>query len=347
MAQTLIHTPGKFALNTKIPGRLRWGILATGNIADRFAEDALHQGLNVIAVASRDSDKARTFAAKHRIPKSYGDYASLLKDPEVDVVYISLPNQLHAEWTVATARAGKHILCEKPFLPTLGEAQKVLAEVAKAGVFFMEAFMYRCHPQWIRVKELLNQGVIGELRMLEARHSYDMGEAWDNIRLRRETWGGSLMDVGCYCVSFFRDITGLEPIHAEARSQIGSRSGVDEWTGGVLTFANGVIGTFSCASRCAQPQFAGLYGSQGRIEIPMPWHPAGEGGHIKVYTREGERIITEADGLRLFAREALMVEAAILAGATQSRIMTWDDTLGQASALAALRRSAGHSRDGD
>lgn len=323
---------------------LRWGILGLGNIARKFAHDLQVQGLALQAVASRDAEKAMAFAHAFGVERAYGTYEGLLADAEVDVVYIALPNALHAEYTLAAARAGKAVLCEKPFVADGQEAETVLREVERCRVLFMEGFMYRCHPQYALIRGLLNQGELGELRLIEARFSYDMGVGSENIRKSRALLGGSFLDVGCYGVSLARWVTGEEPTQVKGLAHLGP-TGVDAWFTGSMAFSSGVLAQVQCASQVYQPSWAAIYGEKGRIEILEPWKPAPHGAEIRLIRGGGAseqiEVLRTGDGLPLFAREALAVEAAVKAGLREVPHMTWNDTLGQAHALAAFRADAG------
>ncbi|HWA84185.1 MAG TPA: Gfo/Idh/MocA family oxidoreductase, partial [Fimbriimonadaceae bacterium] len=192
---------------------LRWGILATGRIAQQFAGGVKASKTGeLVAVGSRTLESAQAFTARHG-GKPYDSYEAVLDDPSVDAVYIATPHHLHAEWTIKAAQAGKGILCEKPFTLDAAEAEHALAAVKKAGVFFMEAFMYRCHPQTLKAKSLVEEGAIGEIRMVASEFGFNAARDWDNFRLDGKLGGGALMDVGTYCVSFSRLIAGEEPSH--------------------------------------------------------------------------------------------------------------------------------------
>jgi len=315
--------------------------MASGGIARKFAADARAHGIEVAAVASRDSGRAAEFASRHGIPRSHGSYDALLADPGVDVIYIAIPTNMHAEWSIRAARAGKHILCEKPGAMDEAECEAVIRAVKRAGVFYMEGFMYRCHPVWGMVKALIAEDAIGEVRSVHSSFCYDMGFQPANIRQSRETGGGALLDVGCYCLSFSRMITGSEPVSVQATSRMGPEIGVDEVTTAEMVFPGGVRATFQCAMRLAEPHAAIIHGDKGRIEIPTPWHPPADGAEVRLILHSGETGTYRAgDGIALFAREALDVAENL--GLCQSPSMNWEDSLGQAKAMEALRRSAGH-----
>jgi predicted dehydrogenase len=320
-------------------GTLRWGILGAGGVARKFARDLGSRGMDIRSVASRDGGRASAFAADMGIPQSHASYLALLENPDVDAIYVALPNHMHAEWSIRAARAGKHVLCEKPAALDEAECESVLNAVAKAGVFYMEGFMYRCHPIWGMVAALIEDGRIGEVRSLRASFCYDMGLKPENIRQRRDVAGGALTDVGCYCLSFARMIAKAEPGRLSAVSIIGE-TGVDDRTSADLVFPDGATAAFECALRDARPHAAIIQGDRGRLEIPAPWHPPADNAEVILYPSDGEpESYRTGDGLPLFAREALDVSENLRL--KQSPSMTWEDSLGQARALEKLRKSAG------
>ena len=189
--------------------RLRWGILGTGGIARRLAQAlASSQTGELCAVGSRTLERAAAFGKEFGAARCYGSYAELVADQGVDAVYISLPNNLHAEWAIRCAWAGKQILCEKPLTGTYPEAMAVIDEVRQAGVFLLEAFMYRCHPQTAKVVELVKSGAIGPVRVIQSSFSFDFGDQPQNIRSQAALSGGGIMDVGCYTLSLARLVAG-------------------------------------------------------------------------------------------------------------------------------------------
>ena len=191
-------------------GKLAWGILGTGGIARTFARALATSNTGaLLAVGSRTADSAERFGAEFAIPRRYASYEALLADPDVQAVYISLPNHLHALWTIRCAEAGKHILCEKPLATNYGEAMTAVEAARQHDVFLMEAFMYRCHPQTARLVELLREKVIGDVRVIQAHFSFNMhGPRHENIRQQNAAAGGGIMDVGCYCASMARLVAG-------------------------------------------------------------------------------------------------------------------------------------------
>jgi len=252
--------------------KLRWGILSTAHIAREKVIPGIQKAdrCDVVAIASRDTDQARRVADQLGIPKAHGSYEALLADPEIDAVYIPLPNHLHAEWTIAAARAGKHVLCEKPLAMSAAEAEGMVDVCRAEGIRLMEAFMYRLHPSWIAVRELVASGRIGRLLAVQSWFSYFNDDA-ANIRNIRAYGGGALMDIGCYSVNLSRMLFGGEPVRVEASVTRDPTSGVDVLTSGLLEFDDGVA-TFACSTRAEPDQRVHVYGTEGRISVGIPFN---------------------------------------------------------------------------
>ena len=253
--------------------KVRWGILSTANIGRRVipAIHASHNG-EVVAVASRSLDSASAFAEEQNIPNAIGSYEELIESNDIDAIYIPLPNSLHAEWSIKCAEAGKPTLCEKPFAIDAPEAQTIVDAFEKHDVLLAEAFMYRFHPQHSKVKELLADGAIGELMSISAAFTFRLtNEA--NIRLSNDLAGGSLMDVGCYCINLIRFMTGEEPESVTASAKIGESTDVDETLVGTLKFASGVMGHFESALRSHKEHTYTLKGTEGKITLPTSFVP--------------------------------------------------------------------------
>jgi xylose dehydrogenase (NAD/NADP) len=214
-------------------------------------------------VASRDGERAREFARAGGIPRAHARYEALLDDPEIDAVYVPLPNALHREWTIRAAEKKKHVLCEKPLGVTAAECREMQAAAATHGVTLMEAFMYRFHPRSERFLELLSGGAVGELRAIRSAFTFRVTRP-DNIRLSRELAGGSLMDVGCYCVDASRRLAGGEPVEAQAWATWGS-SGVDTQLAGALRFEGGVTAQLDCALTLERREFYEAAGTEGNL----------------------------------------------------------------------------------
>jgi predicted dehydrogenase len=251
---------------------VRWGILSTANIAIEKVAPGMRRarGCEVLAIGSRDADRARSVATQLGIERAYGSYDELLADPDIDAVYVPLPNHMHARWTVAAARAGKHILCEKPLAMTAVEAQGMVDACRDAGVLLMEAFMYRLHPSWVTARDLIAQGRIGRLIAVDSWFSYYNDDP-GNIRNIREAGGGALYDIGCYSVSLSRMLFDAEPSRIGASITRDPASGVDIVTSAILSFPDGVS-TFTCSTRVEPDQRVDIYGTTGRISIPIPFN---------------------------------------------------------------------------
>ena len=251
---------------------LRWGVLSTAKIG----RDKVIPGIQaaerceVVAIGSRDADRARGVAEELGIPRVHGSYEALIDDPEVDAVYIPLPNHLHMEWTIAAARAGKHVLCEKPIALTAADAQEMAAVCAAEGVRLMEAFMYRLHPSWVAVRGIVGSGRLGQLQAVQSWFSY-FNDDPTNIRNIREYGGGALMDIGCYSVNLSRMLFGGEPDRIEASITRDPASGVDVLTSALMGFGDGVA-TFTCSTRAEPDQRVHVYGTEGRVSVGIPFN---------------------------------------------------------------------------
>jgi predicted dehydrogenase len=251
---------------------LRWGILSTAKIATGKVIPGIMKAdrCEIVAIASRDAELARGVAADLGIPRAHGSYEALLADPEVDAVYIPLPNHLHAEWTVAAVRAGKHVLCEKPLAMTAADAERMIEAAENAGVHLMEAFMYRHHPSWVAARALVEAGRIGRLSAVQTWFSYFNDDA-ANIRNIRDFGGGALFDIGCYAVDLSRMLFEGEPTRIAASLRRDPSSGVDVLTSAILDFDDG-IASFTCSTRTETDQRVDIYGTDGRISIEIPFN---------------------------------------------------------------------------
>ena len=250
--------------------KVQWGILGAANIAVKKVIPAMQQGewCEVIALASRNLGKARRFALELGIPKVYGSYDELLADADIEAVYNPLPNHLHVPWSIKAAEAGKHVLCEKPIALSAQEAIQLLSARDRTGVKIEEAFMVRTHPQWIRVRELIDAGRIGEVRSVMGYFSYDNPDP-QNIRNVAEIGGGGLMDIGCYLIFFARLIFQDEPERVVGLIHEDLSTRTDVLTSGLLDFARGQA-AFTCGTRMTPFQRVQIVGTQGRIEVQIP-----------------------------------------------------------------------------
>ncbi len=280
------------------PAPVRFGILSTANISGRLvAALANSPAAELVAVSSRDADTLAAYCQKHQLADTvhrHTSYESLLADETVEAIYNPLPNSLHAEWTIRAAAAGKHILCEKPLARDVSECQAMLAAADQAGVRFMEAFMYRYHPATQRVRELVADGAIGEVRLIRSSFCFTIADP-ANIRVRRDVAGGATMDVGCYCINFSRLITGAEPRRAWATATFGEapEHDVDLTLCGQLDFAGGAVSQFVCSVASDGCRGAFILGSTGSIAIDSPWHPDPREARLVV---KGQEYIIENGG---------------------------------------------------
>jgi predicted dehydrogenase len=252
--------------------KLRWGVLSTAAIGLKKVIPAMQlgQSASIDAIASRDLGKARQAATALGIPRAYGSYEELLADPEIDAIYNPLPNQLHIAWTIKAAEAGKHVLCEKPFSMTVAEAESLLAVRSRTGVKIGEAFMIRSYPQWLRVRELLNQGRVGELRSVFGFFSYFNVDP-TNIRNQVEAGGGALMDIGCYLIHASRYAFAQEPTRVVARIERDPKLQTDRLTSAILDFPGGQS-VFTCSTQLVPYQRVHFIGTRGRIELEIPFN---------------------------------------------------------------------------
>lgn len=253
--------------------KVRWGILSTANIGRKRVIPAIQHATNseVIAVASRDTDRAAAFARDLNIPTAYGSYEALLADPNVDAIYNPLPNSEHAPWAIQCADAGKAMLCEKPLARDAAEAQHMVDVFAERDILFAEAFMYRFHPQTQHVKSMIEAGAVGSMNMIASTFTFDIGGRENDIRLKKGLAGGSLMDVGCYCVNMMRFMTGEEPDSVQAMARQGAE--VDEVLTGLLSFPSGVLGHFDSGFRAPITNTYEIRGPKGRIVVDPAFTP--------------------------------------------------------------------------
>ena len=252
--------------------RVRWGILSTADIALTKVIPGFRRSprSEVMAIASREGARATAAAEQLGIPRAYPTYEALLADPDIDAVYVPLPNHRHAEWTIAAAHAGKHVLCEKPLALTAAQAQEMVDACRDAGVLLMEAFMYRQHPSWIAARELVESGRIGRLQAVDSWFSY-FNDDPANIRNAVESGGGALYDIGCYSVNLSRMLFASEPTRVQAAITRDPVSHVDTVTSTILEFEGGVA-TFTCSTRAEPDQRVDIYGTEGRISIEIPFN---------------------------------------------------------------------------
>lgn len=275
--------------------KIAWGILGTAKIAEQELVPALQESENakLLAIASRGLAKAKRFAKDHGISKAYGSYAELLKDPDIEAVYLPLPNHLHYEWTIKTAEAGKHVLCEKPLARSVGEAKAMFAACEANHVLLMEGFMYRFHPQTRRVQELLKQKVIGKPRLIRVAHSFPLHllNREEDFRWRMETGGGSLLDLGVYCIDTARYLFQADPVRAFAMSFFHPDHSAEAETRGILEFPGGRVAIIDSSFLVATRKEYEVVGAKGRIRALDPYNPGrGKDNEIEITIR-GERTL--------------------------------------------------------
>jgi predicted dehydrogenase len=251
---------------------VRWGIVSTASIGIDKVIPAIRTAARceVAAIASRDLARAEAAASALGIARAFGSYEDLLADPDVDAVYVPLPNDLHAEWTIAAARAGKHVLCEKPLATNVADAERMIEVCEAEGVVLMEAFMYRLHPTWEAVGEMVASGRIGVLRAVQSWFSY-FNDDPNDIRNKVDAAGGALYDIGCYSVNLSRMLFGAEPERIQGSVTRDPVMGIDTLTSGILGFRDGVA-TFTSSIRAEPDQRVHIYGTRGRISLEIPFN---------------------------------------------------------------------------
>jgi D-xylose 1-dehydrogenase (NADP+, D-xylono-1,5-lactone-forming) len=316
---------------------VKWGLLSTALINEAILAGAAETShVDVIAVASRDEERARSYADEHGLERSYGSYEGLLADPDVEAVYVSLPNSLHVEWTLKALEAGKHVLVEKPFSKHPDQVEEAFNRADAAGLVLSEGFMWRHHPQTRRLVELIDEGVAGRIRVVRTTFAFDLAteRGAGDTRFDPALDGGALMDVGCYCISGLRLVAG-DPVRARGEQVVGP-SGVDVVFTGALGFADGVLGNFDCGF--VVPRRAGLevVGEEATIVVPDPFTPRTLGIDVLRPGAEPERIpIEPANFYRLELENvsaAIRGEAPLLLGRA--------DALSQARTIDELYESA-------
>ncbi len=291
---------------------IRWGILGTGNIAKQFAAGvATSQRGKIVAVGSRTEQAARGFAETYKIPTAYSSYSEVIDDKNVDAVYISLPNSMHYEWTLEAIAGGKHVLCEKPIAVNAVQAEEMFTAAERAGVKLMEAFMYRSHPLTLAVLERVRSGEIGQLKMIRSSFCYATKKIDGNIRFDRSLFGGALMDVGCYCINLSRLLANREPTKMSAVAHLHAM-GVDDATAAVMEFSSGVLASFTCGMSLHVDNTAYISGSDGYIEIPVPWKPPREKASYTIARSTPPRMdLKNATAPAVPPRETFTVDAGV------------------------------------
>jgi D-xylose 1-dehydrogenase (NADP+, D-xylono-1,5-lactone-forming) len=313
---------------------MKLGIISTADINRKVIPGAhVSKKVDLVAVASRNRRRAEAYAREWNIERAYGGYEALLEDPDLDAVYISLPNTMHVEWSINALEAGKHVLCEKPLTRNPADAEAAFDAADRAERILMEAFMYRHNPQTKRLQELIHEGVVGEVRLIRAVFSYSLDDE-QNIRLRTDVEGGALMDVGCYCVNGSRLAAGAEPESVFGSAWYGP-TGTDWVFTGIMRFPGDVLATFDCGTALPERDELEVIGSEGSLFLDDPWHctkPV-----IELHHAEG------TEKIRLRREDSYRLQLENLSDAIAGKakpLLGRDDAMGQARALAALHASA-------
>ena len=317
---------------------LRWGLLSTANIT-RALIGSGHGG--IVAVASRSPERAEAFAAEHGVERWHGSYEALLADPEVDAVYVPLPNSMHVEWSIRALEAGKHVLCEKPMSRHPADVERAFDVAEREGLVLAEAFMWRHHPQLARARELIAEGTIGRLRLVRAAFSFVAADPTD-VRLQGPLDGGGLMDVGCYCVSGCRALVGALPSTVYAEQVIGGDD-VDVAMVATLRFPGDVLATLDCGLSYAARDDLEAVGDAGSLFLDDPWHGREAVIEVRRPDRSTERV--ETGPANSYALELADFEAAVRG--EREPLLGRDDALAQARTIAALYCSAQEGRPVD
>ena len=343
--------------------KIRWGIIGPGSIANNFA-DALKESYSgeLKGIASLNNNRRNEFGDKYKIKNQFRfiNYDLLLDSNDIDAVYISTPHTLHAELSIKAAGKGKHILCEKPAAVNLTEGKKVIDAVRESGVFYMEGFMYRCHPQIPALLKIIKNNKIGKIIKITSSFGFDMQQIISDHRLfDKNLAGGAILDVGLYPVSLSRMVAGaavgkkfINPISISAKAKIGE-TGVDEIASAILTFENEIIAEVSTAIMQNMDNNAVIEGEIGKIIIDNPWMPGKDGGpyhtKIRIIKNDKEEIEEFKGPEHLFFFEAELASQTISKQRTEVPYpgMTWDDTLGNMKVLDMWRKEIGYHLDED
>ena len=314
---------------------LNWGLLSTAKI-----NRALIKPLNaskrtrLLAVASRSISSAEAYAREHKIPRAHGSYEDLLNDPEIDVIYNSLPNHLHAEWTIKALRAGKHVLCEKPFALTLSEVDAMVSASQETGKVLAEAFMYRYHIQTLKVREIVDSGKLGKIQLIKGAFTFQLTREGD-YRLYKEMGGGSIWDVGCYPISYVRMILSEEPVEVFGW-QVAGQEGSDMSFFGQMKFASGAYAQFDSGFQSPNRSYIEIVGTEGVLNIPAPFKP---GVNNEIFLTRGDK----AEKIKIKGQPLYLDEVENVCDAIQNNkppIVSLADTRGNIATILAFLESA-------
>jgi len=314
---------------------LNWGLLSTAHINRALITPLRASKRNhLLAVASRTQESVDRYAREWKIPRAHGSYEALLADPEIDVIYNSLPNHLHAEWTIKAVEAGKHVLCEKPLALNVDEVEAMQEAARKHGRVVAEAFMYRHHPQTLKVQDIVRNGSLGNLKLIRGSFSYVLSREGD-VRLDPVMGGGSIWDVGCYPISYARMVAGDTPLEVFGW-QVTGPTGIDETFVGQIRFNHEVHAQFDCSFAIPSHTFMEIIGSEGTLNIPNPYKP---GVDEKIFLTRGDKTETiKIKGQELYIGEVEDMADAILLG--HSPRISLDDSRANVAVIYALLESA-------
>ena len=314
---------------------LSWGLLSTAKINRALIKPLRASMCNhLVAVASRTEEKAKNYAEKWGIQRAYGSYEALLADPDIDVIYNSLPNNLHADWTIKALKAGKHVLCEKPLGLTATNVDKMLATVKETGRVLTEAFMYRHHAQTLKVKEIVKSGILGKLQFLRGSFSFSLKDE-ENYRLKKEMGGGSIWDIGCYPISYIRMLVGTNPVEVFGR-QVRGQGGSDLSFVGQMRFSDGVLAQFDSSFQSPFRTEIEVVGSTGKLFVPNPFKPSKREEIVLTLNDKVEKI--KIHGQELYLGEVEDMADAVLLGKLPR--ISLEDSRENASTIRAFLESA-------
>lgn len=319
--------------------QIRWGILSTAGIAASAFLPSLARTKRgrAVAVASRDADRARAFAGEHHIEHACGSYEELLARDDVDAIYNPLPNSMHAEWTTKAAEAGKHVFCEKPLASDASEAQQMVDECAANDVLLFEAFVFLYHPKSLRLRQVMAEGVIGDLVQMTASFTFPLKRPTNNIRMNKDLAGGNLMDVGCYPITYARFVFNEEPVSVQAAVRMDPEYGVDTRSSMVLTFSGDRHAALQSGFDAPGGQRAVIHGDKGYIAVPQPCHPKEQDGFVICRDGNEEAVVVEA-GVPAFAPAIEHFHDCLLDGTTP--MATASNAVGTLRVIEAVLESA-------
>lgn len=312
--------------------RIRWGILGTGNIAAKFAAQLSESETGqLVACGSRTQRAADAFAQRFG-GRPYRGYESLLADPQVDAIYLTLPNSLHCEWTLHSLDADKHVLCEKPLAPSVAEAERMFERAESRGKVLIEAFMYRCHPAIQKALQLVHSGAIGPPKLIRTHFTFQRAAQANDVRYQADLAGGCIMDVGCYCINFARALCQREPDECQVIAHQHDL-GVEDYAAGIMSFGGDTLATWTCGMTVQADRTTVVAGTEGYLSIDTPWFPSGD---LTLVRGDERQSFFQGDKRPLYALEADCFAACV--HGKSAPWLTRDDTLGNVRVLECIRQ---------